>query len=303
MYFKGIIHSIDLNKKIISIKTKSSIKCFYFQTKLFKRFKKFLYEGILISFESVEYFKIKNNTEAYLILDVYEIININQYKTKVLFNKEKIDDALLEFLKSLKTKIFIDTEMTLVSDNSEESELIQAGLILTDKDNQTIEELNYYIRPTKARFINSRTKEFLHIKQSLIQKEGVSYYKFYNKFKTWLNKYRPAVIIFGKNDKLFLEKSYNTNGLPSLTFMTRFINILELIKTYYNLNNDPGLFHLYEIYYSKEDLYQEHNALEDAYVTKKVFEAFLKDMEQGGVMLPKIKELDIWGEKYDSWIL
>ena len=293
MYVKGIIHSIDLNRRFISIKTKSSIKYFYFQSKLFKRFKKYLYKGVLISFESLEYFTQKKGMDVYLVLDVYEIINLTLYKDKVLFNKEKIDDSLLEFLKSLKTKMFIDTEMTLVSDHKEESELIQAGMILVDKDNNTIEETNYYIRPTKSRYINSRTKEFLHIKQSLIQKEGVSYYKFYNKFKTWLNKYHPAVIIFGKNDKLFLEKSYSTNNLPSLTFITRFVNILELIKTYYNLSNDPGLFHLYEKYYSKEDLYQEHNALEDAYITKKVFEAFVLDMENGGLMTDKIKELDV----------
>ena len=288
MVVKGIIYSVDIKNKIISIKDHNQVKFYYFQSKLFKTFRKYLVSGILISFQALDYPKVKNYVEANMILDIFELTVLGKRKRN-LYSKDRIDESLLDFLKSLKVKMFIDTEMTLTY-KKEESELIQAGLIMY-KDNEEVLNENYYIRPTIAKFLNSRTKDFLHIKQSVIQKEGVSYYKFYNKFKSILNKYHPAVIIFGKNDKLFLERSYSLNKVPSLSRITRFVNILELIKIYYNLNNDPGLFNLYEKYYG-DDLYQEHDALEDAYITMKVFNAFVRDIEQGGIYKSKIEELD-----------
>jgi len=64
---------------------------------------------------------------------------------------------------------------------------------------------------------------------------------------------------------------------PSLVKKTRFVNLCQLIKTYYELKNDPGLFKLYGIYYEFESD-QLHDALTDSIVTKKVFEAFKKDI-------------------------
>ena len=41
--------------------------------------------------------------------------------------------------------------------------------------------------------------------------------------------------------------SYDINNVPSLKDECRFINLCQLIKTYYELKNDPGLFKLYNL--------------------------------------------------------
>ena len=92
-------------------------------------------------------------------------------------------------------------------------------------------------------------------------------------------KYHPAILTFGKNDRLFLERSYVVNSLPSLRYISRFINLSQLIKNYYELKVDPGLFSLYEEYTGIRNL-QTHDALEDALVTFDVYNFFIADMKK-----------------------
>ena len=92
-----------------------------------------------------------------------------------------------------------------------------------------------------------------------------------------ITKYNPAIIVYGKNDSIVLNDSYDINSMPSLKNKTRFINILQLIKNFYELRNDPGLFKLYGIYYGIENS-QVHDAFDDCVTTYKVFEAFKNDL-------------------------
>lgn len=157
-------------------------------------------------------------------------------------------------------------------------EIIQAGFFIVDKKGDIVEKYNYHIRPTKIHRINRRTRDFLHIEGSVV-KDAISYYKFYNKLKQTLIKYHPAILTFGKNDRLFLERSYIVNSLPSLNYISRFINLSQLIKNYYELKVDPGLFSLYEEYTGIRNL-QTHDALEDALVTFDVYNFFVADMKK-----------------------
>ena len=90
-------------------------------------------------------------------------------------------------------------------------------------------------------------------------------------------KYDPAIVVFGKNDQLVLNESYDINNLPSLVNKTRYINLCQLIKNYYELKNDPGLFKLFGVYYDNSEI-QIHDALSDSEVTRLVFLAFRKDI-------------------------
>ena len=53
----------------------------------------------------------------------------------------------------------------------------------------------------------------------------------------------------------------------------------QLIKNYYELKVDPGLFSLYEEYTGIRNL-QTHDALEDALVTFDVYNFFVADMKK-----------------------
>jgi sporulation inhibitor KapD len=88
-----------------------------------------------------------------------------------------------------------------------------------------------------------------------------------------VEKYVPAIIVWGRNDFLALRESYKINGLPSLRKRTRYINLLKLHKNYFNLKNDLGLFNALNLYTSDNDK-QLHNALEDAKATSEIFNGF-----------------------------
>ena len=105
----------------------------------------------------------------------------------------------------------------------------------------------------------------------------IPYLTFYNDFKEIIEKYNPAIVVYGKNDILVLNDSYLLHNVPSLKDQTRYVNLCQLIKSHYELRNDPGLFKLFQIYYDNEDI-QVHDAFNDSEVTAKVFEAFREDI-------------------------
>ena len=278
MRIRGLIYSFDLNRQTITIKYKKRLESFYFQRGLFKNFKSFLTIGEIIDLFCYDEKVIKNKQYVYQVMYINELTLITRNAKRVFYDKKLIKQSIKKFFKGLNYKLFIDTEMTMPGYRNENflAELIQAGFFIVDKNNNIVEEYNFHIRPSVAKYINKRTKEFLHL-SSNIKKEEVSYYKFYNKFKSVINKYKPAIITFGKNDKLYLESSFKVNNLPILPNL-RFVNLAHIIKNYYNLQFDPGLFNLYEKFYN-ENRIQTHDALDDALVLKDVYDAFLNDIE------------------------
>ena len=282
MEIKGIIYNVDVKHKTISIKFNNHLKFFYFQNNLMKRFKKYLYKGNCITLVCEDSKEDRGGYSSNQVIYVVEVFVPTKNGKKVLYNKDELNRSLLSFFESLEYKMFLDIEMTMPNysqSNDFIPEIIQAGYFIVDKSGNIVETENFYIRPTKSYHINKRTRDFLHIDNKTISKQAVSYYKFYNKFKSVLNKYRPAILTFGKNDKLFIERSYTINELPSLSFMSRFVNLSQLIKNFYELRNDPGLFSLYEQYTGNPD-YQAHDALEDAKVTYTVYQNFIKDIKR-----------------------
>lgn len=278
MRIRGLIYRFDLNTQTVTIKYKNRLETFYFQRGLFKNFKSFLTNGEIIDLFCYDEKVMKNKQYVYQVMYINELTLITRNIKRVFYDKKLIKESIKEFFDSLNYRLFIDTEMTMPGYKNDKflAELIQAGFFIVDKNNNVIEEYNFHIRPSVAKYINKRTKEFLHLSND-IKKEEVSYYKFYNKFKSVINKYKPAIITFGKNDKLYLESSFKVNNLPVIPNL-RFVNLAHIIKNYYNLQSDPGLFNLYEKFY-KEERFQSHDALDDALVLKDVYDAFLKDIK------------------------
>ena len=278
MRIRGLIYRFDLNTQTVTIKYKNRLESFYFQRGLFKNFKSFLTTGEIIDLFCYDEKVIKNKQYVYQVMYINELTLITKNVKRVFYDKKLIKESIKEFFDSLNYRLFIDTEMTMPGYKNDKflAELIQAGFFVVDKNYNVIEEYNFHIRPSVAKYINKRTKEFLHLSND-IKKEEVSYYKFYNKFKSIINKYKPAIITFGKNDKLYLESSFKVNNLPEIPNL-RFVNLAHIIKNYYNLQSDPGLFNLYEKFY-KEERFQSHDALDDALVLKDVYDAFLKDIK------------------------
>ena len=122
--------------------------------------------------------------------------------------------------------------------------------------------------------MTKRTLKFLEITQEDVD-NGINYQDFYVHFKQLVEKYTPAIVVWGRNDFLALRESYKINRLPSLKKKTRYINLLKIHKNYFNLKNDLGLFNALKLY-EEANGKQMHNALEDAKATFQIFKGFQK---------------------------
>ena len=278
----GNIYKVDIAHKLIAIKTYNKLNYFYFQNSQLQVFKRYLYEGVYINLEYDEdkVFR-KNKINAYLVNFVNEIYSMSMYKRVKYYDKEEINGSLSKFLSSLGNVMFLDLEMTMpsygFSGSSFQAEIVQAGYLLMDSNGEEISRYSNYIKPVVHKELSNRVLKFLNIDHTEFYSKSITYKDFYDDFKEVIDIYHPAIIVYGKNDSITLNNSYKINKVKSLEKVTRFVNLSKIIKNYYNLKNDPGLFKLYQIYYNNDDL-QIHDAFNDSLVTKEVFKAFKDDV-------------------------
>ena len=289
MTIKGIIHVVDLKHKLIGIRQYRKIKYFYFNNSQMNIFKRYLYIGNVIELDYQEdSLKIKNKIACYIVSYVDRLYAVGVKKT-IYYDKSFLNKSLTSFLKTLGNYMVLDLEMTMpgfgTKGKSFRAELIQAGFILVDASGDEILRYNKYVKPTIAKTINGRAEKFLGIKKEDFDLKSISYNEFYDDFKEIYENYNPAVIIFGKNDSLVLNDSFVINEKENLNI--RYVNICSLIKGYYELKNDPGLFRLYQTYYDVDEN-QLHDALDDAEVTLSVYKAFLDEVNH---KINKVREI------------
>lgn len=272
----GIIHKINLNTQIFSIESSRGLDFFYIPKNIFKRLKRYLYEGNYVSFISNDVLTLKNRKYYYEIKYFTEIsVPGRRYKEK-LYSKNDNTIDLKKMIDNIDNIMFIDLEMSMppYERASFQPELIQASYIIMNKNLEELEKRDFHIIPTIAENLTKRTEDFLHITYDYLKENGVLYNDFYNAFKDDLNRYNPTVVIFGKNDKSFLESSYKVNNVDSLNKLIRFVNLNQLLKNHFELTADPGLFKSYEMLYNEDLPPQKHDAYEDAYYTYMVYKKF-----------------------------
>ncbi len=282
MKIRGLIHMIELDHKVIGIKLYKSIKFFYFQNSQMNTFKRYLYQDNWIELEYDEnYLSRKGQFLAYRVSYVYKLEAIGKFDHVIYYDKNILNKSLYKFLDNLGNSMFLDLEMTMPSYSFRGkgfvTELIQAGLEICDDKFDVIYKYSNYVEPKINKTLSKRAEDFLGITSDEFFKKCIKYKQFYDDFNELLFKYNPAIVVFGKNDQLVLNDSYNINNVPSLKNKTRYINLCQLIKNFYELKNDPGLFKLYGVYYDNDEN-QIHDALDDCEVTRLVFLAFKKDI-------------------------
>ena len=282
MRIRGLIHMIELDNKIIGIKNYKKIEFFYFQNSQMNVFKRYLYIGNWIDLEFDSEKMIRRGPYlAYTISFVNRLEARGLHDYIVYYDKKDITSSLYEFLGSLDNTMFLDLEMTMppysFKGKGFRTELIQAGFIIFDKTGEEIMRYSNFVEPKITKELSKRAEKFLGITNQEFQESKIPYEVFYNDFKNAIEKYNPAIVVYGRNDILVLNDSYQINHVESLKEKTRYVNLCQLIKNHYELRNDPGLFKLFQIYYDNEDI-QLHDAFTDSYVTAKVFEAFREDI-------------------------
>lgn len=279
----GFIHMIELDSKIIGIKSYKKINFFYFQNSQMSLFKRYLYQGNWIDLEYEDNKLVKKGKYlAYTISYIYRLDALGKNDHITYYDKISISKSLYKFINSLGNIMFLDLEMTMPSYQFKgkgfKTELIQAGYIIVGSNKEELCRYSNYVIPKNKMNFTKRVENFLGITQSEFYQQAIPYIDFYNDFRSALEDYNPVIVVYGKNDILVLNDSYGINEVPSLATETRFINLCQIIKSHYDLRNDPGLFKMYKLYYNAIDT-QIHDAFDDCDVTRKVFEAFSEDLK------------------------
>lgn len=278
MKISGRIHTIDIKNKLVGILINKKIQFYYFQNSQMNLFKRYLYVGNWVEIEYDENHKIiKGKKEAFVVSFVYKISSIDKYNKIIYYDKKMLNTSLSNFLKSLGNIMVLDLEMTMPSYNFKgkgfKAEIIQAGYMIINGEGEEITRYSKYIKPKLQPKLSKRAEDFLKLDSFEFEANAISYDEFYEEFSETLDIYKPVILVYGKNDIIVLNDSYTINDKTSLSYKTRFINLCQLIKNYYDLRNDPGLFKLYKIYYDNQDI-QIHDAFNDSEVTALVFKAF-----------------------------
>ena len=70
-------------------------------------------------------------------------------------------------------------------------------------------------------------------------------------------------------------------GVKPVTERKNFVNLMQIIKNYYGIKNDIGLYAAFELLGAKPPLVeQDHNALHDAAATLEVFHLFENEINK-----------------------
>ncbi len=269
---KGQIHNVSKDFKLISIQIIDKLEFFYLQPRFVKKFRKYLYPGVFIVFScDGKKFKMKRRLVSRVI--AFEKITGNRYHRKLSYFDQFVSKQnILEKIHKYQYRLFLDLEMTLQRLKNENEEIIQIGALLVDQFDQVIFTYNYYIKPTLIENVSNRTLTFLNIEKQQIN-SGIPYSKFYEDLKEVILHYKPAVIVWGNNDKYSLDKSYTINKVSPIFFDADFINMQQILKKFYNFNNELGLFTTAKIY-GIECGDQLHDAFDDASLTRLIFNKF-----------------------------
>lgn len=281
MKITGIIKNVDYDERWFSILINRQEKFFYLKNSLVKTFRRFLYSGNYVSFICSDTSHFRISRYVYNVEYLLKIYEPSKYSVDSFYDKDFLDKNLAVFLNSFNNTLFIDFEMTMPGFHKTKvapTELIWVGFILYNNNWKEIDSYESKIKPTLHKKISARTLKFLDLEEKDFD-DALPYEDFYNKMKSVIFDYSPVIFIWGKNDKLILEQSYKLNKFESLEKKSRFVNLLQIVKTYYNFQQDPGLFKMLKYYYGK-NVPQTHNPYDDAMALKLIYIKFKEDVEK-----------------------
>lgn len=291
----GVIYKVNKELRLIAVKGYNRIYYYYFHTSQIALYRRYLFFGNYIDLEyNEDRVLLKSGIEAFQIDFIYRIYYLDPYRRVNYYDYQELNSSLSKFLSSLGNMMFLDLEMTMPpyghSGKEYIAEIIQAGFLLVDSNGEEITRYTNYIKPLRHPTLSNRTLKFLNLEEDTFNTKAIPYLEFYTDLKETLEYYRPAIIVFGKNDQMALNQSFKIHQIESLAPMFRFVNISKLIKNYYHLKQEPGLFRLYQIYYENDAL-QLHDAFNDSYVTKEVFRAFKNDVAHKTDFYSKVRSI------------
>jgi len=286
MKIYGKIITTIPKERIIKILGRGKIYYLYMSRKLFKDFGPYFVQKPYVFVNVSTQRKKYGDHYCYVINYFNKVVQSGIREKRVYYNIVTIRKGVRRLIDNTKNKIFIDLEFSLPSyfyNKVHIPEIIQYGLVVEDENGDIIFEDGSLVKPLKKYALNVRTLKFLS-KTREDFKGACSYIEFYQLLESCIREYDVKIIAWGRNDILTLEQSFKLNHLKPLDVRNRYINLMQVIKNYYNSKNDLGLFNTYEEMSGVVQDAQQHDALEDAMMTREIYKMF-KNIVQAEVQL------------------
>jgi Inhibitor of the KinA pathway to sporulation, predicted exonuclease len=280
MKVQGIIHTYDEDRRILTIKHRRHIVYYYMQNQLLKEFDKFLAPGHLISFEADAVAKVRRGIKAVQIHHFHRIKGLRYRVAKVFYDAALLQHEMLQTIVNHPAKLFLDVELSMQPYEKGvkfTQEIIQVGAVL-EVNGTVIHHYSDYIKPQVHPQLTQRTKDFLHIDESVLV-HARSAEEWYQTLATWMSTYQPQIYVWGRNDFLSMDTFYRLLGKPNLTPRNRFVDIMKMIKQFRHQKNDIGLLQCaIEMGHTVDK--QVHDAFIDAQLTQFITHQFIEELKQ-----------------------
>lgn len=267
-------------ERIVILECGSRHMYLYFQRKDFKEFGPYFFDKPYLFVEVNEKKRIAGRFAVHEVTQFHRIVqpsyNTKARKRNVFFDMAQIRKGVKELINKPHFKMFIDLEFTMPAyyqSMPHVQEIIQYGIIIENKKGEIVFEANSLVKPSKPYNINSRTLKFLSLKRVDFD-NACSYKEFYELLKECMRKYKPKVYAWGRSDILTIEQSFTINKVKPLDIRKHHINLMQVMKNYYNLKDEMGLFQTYEEMSMMPMEPQQHDAFEDAMLTREIFRMF-----------------------------
>lgn len=285
--FCGRIKHVYEEERIFEIEYRHRVYFFHITRSQMKKFQAYLENGLFVFFKAFDTPKKYGKYVAYDIITFVKLIRQVGRKTITYYDIQTIKEGVRKLLKKDTYRMFLDLEFTMPPYNYSSdgeikfySEIIQYGFYLEDENGNLIDSACGMIRPTCPLSISNRTCDFLHVNKEKLLKAPY-YSKFYKTIGEYMMLYQPVIYIWGKNDYLMIEKSYVLNNVKPLTTRKNFVNLMQIMKNYYSLKDDIGLYAAFELLGKEPPMaIQDHDALHDSMATLELFHLFEKEINQ-----------------------
>lgn len=276
--FSGKIRKIHTEDRVFEMLIKGKIEFFYLSRSQMKKFNMYLQPGLFVYFVCKKEAVVHSKFKAYEVINFTKMVSIKGNRRTVYFDINTIKKGVASILNRKTNKMFLDMEFTMPSyDFSGEkpfvSEIIQYGVLIENEEGQVVLSESSLVKPTDSSGLNARTFNFLNLQKEDFSK-AMTYKAFYKKLKKYMDKYQPMIYVWGKNDIITLDSFYKMHDLEPVTSRKNFVNLMQLMKNYLGQKADIGLFNALTFLDPTFDESQDHDALEDAFVTCKIHHLF-----------------------------
>lgn len=273
-------------ERVVKLLSSDRILYLYLQRKDFKEYGPYFFDKPYIFVEINDKRKRVGPYLTYEVVRFNRIVQPSYYtfktKRKIFYDTNAIKKGVKDLINKPHNKLFVDLEFTMPAyyqTMPHVQEIIQYGIVVEDENGNIVFEDSSLVKPKKPYNLNGRTLKFLSHKRTDFD-TACSYNDFYETLKMCMKTYNPKVYAWGQSDILAIEQSFIINKVRPLDIRSNHINLMHLIKNYYNVKDEMGLFQTYEEMAEMDLAPQQHDALEDAMITREIFRMFKNKINQ-----------------------